>query len=56
MAATDKADPRLVTTCAKCGRRLPHPDLPGALCPKCDLIDALLVERYSTHERTPDNG
>lgn len=46
----------LTTTCAKCGRRLPRPDIAPALCPKCELIDALLVERYTTHERaTEDN-
>lgn len=55
----------LTTTCAKCGRRMTYvggtPDETGkmrvpfpVLCPKCELIDALTVERYSHHERTND--
>lgn len=49
------AQSTMTTKCAKCGRTLPHPDLPGALCPKCDLIERLMVERYTTHERR-ENG
>jgi len=52
----------LETTCAKCGRRMLYtggkPDKDGnmrvpfpVLCAKCELIDALLVERYSVYER-----
>lgn len=50
------AQPTLTTTCAKCGRRLPHADLPGALCAKCELVDALLVERYSHFEHSDEPG
>lgn len=49
------AQSALVTKCAKCGRSLPHPDLAGTLCPKCELIERLTVERYTTHERH-ENG
>ena len=38
-------------TCSKCGRRLAESQPAPAFCPKCDLISALLVERYSHHER-----
>lgn len=41
------AQPTLTNTCTKCGRRLPRPDIPPALCPKCELVNALLVERYA---------
>lgn len=56
MAATDKADSRLTNRCSKCGNRLAMPDLMPALCPKCELVNALLVERYTTHERDGENG
>jgi hypothetical protein len=60
------ADPTLTTTCAKCGRRLSFNVAPGApdpmpvpfpaYCPKCELVNALLVERYTTHVRTNEDG
>jgi len=48
------ADRDITTTCAKCGRKLPRPDIAPALCPKCELIDALLVERYTLYEHVDD--
>ena len=45
---------KLITRCSKCGRPLPHADIPPAYCPKCELINALTVERYTTHERTEE--
>lgn len=42
--------------CDKCGRKLPQPAIAPALCPKCELINSLLVERYSTHVRAADDG
>lgn len=47
---------KVATTCAKCGRRLPKPALAPAYCPKCELVNALLVERYTTHEREHPDG
>lgn len=49
------AQPTLTTTtCGKCGRRLPRPAIPPALCSKCELIDALLVERYTHYEHVDE--
>ena len=50
------AQPNLTVTCAKCGRRLPRPDIAPALCPKCELIDALIVERYTHYEHADEGG
>jgi len=58
---------RLTTTCAKCGRQLEYvggkPDKDGNMavpfpvyCPKCELINSLLVERYTHHERQSNPG
>jgi hypothetical protein len=58
---------QLETTCAKCGRRMTftggQPDRDGNMrvpfpvyCAKCDLINALLVERYTTHVRQSNPG
>lgn len=55
MAATNNPDSRLTNRCAKCGGRLPGPALMPALCPKCELVNALLVERYTTHQRDPED-
>lgn len=52
----------LVTTCEKCGRRMTYvggePDKDGNMhvpfpvyCAKCELINSLLVERYTHYER-----
>lgn len=46
--------PELTHTCAKCQRRLPYPEFAPAYCAKCDLVNALLVERYTIHERAPE--
>jgi hypothetical protein len=46
--------PQLTDVCTKCGRRLPHADIPPAYCSKCELINALTVEQYTTHQRTED--
>jgi len=43
------------TTCTKCGRALSAPAPAPAYCPKCDLISALLVERYSHYERANEH-
>jgi len=49
------ADARVIRTCTKCGRKLAAPAIAPAYCAKCELVNALLVERYTTHERTdPD--
>jgi len=46
----------LTTICAKCGRQLSEPAIEPAYCAKCDLINSLIVERYTVYERkTPDN-
>lgn len=50
------ADARVIKVCSKCGRHLPAPALSPAYCPKCELVNALLVERYTTHVRETDNG
>ena len=47
---------KVTTNCAKCGRKLPAPAIAPAYCPKCDLVNSLLVERYSTHVREDDRG
>lgn len=55
----------LKTTCAKCGREMVYvggkPDKDGNMhvpfpvyCAKCDLINSLLVERYTLYERKPE--
>lgn len=44
----------LTQTCAKCGRRLPEPAIWPAYCAKCELINSLLVERYTVYERKKD--
>jgi phage FluMu protein Com len=45
----------LTTVCSKCGRQLSEPQFEPAYCPKCELVNSLLVERYTHHERqTPD--
>lgn len=65
------AKQRLTTTCEKCGKRLTYrgPGRPRndgtiavpwpALCPKCELLEALLIERYApftARDREFDNG
>jgi hypothetical protein len=42
--------------CSKCGAKLPRPELVPAFCAKCDLINALMVERYTVYERHDDNA
>jgi hypothetical protein len=37
--------------CDKCGRVLAEPMPQPAYCAKCELINSLLVERYSIHQR-----
>jgi endogenous inhibitor of DNA gyrase (YacG/DUF329 family) len=49
------AQPVVTEKCAKCGRRLPRPSFAPAYCDKCELIDALLVERYTTHVRAEED-
>ena len=43
----------VVNYCDKCGRRLVEPAVQPAYCPKCELVNALLVERYT---RIPRNS
>lgn len=45
----------LADKCAKCGRQLPEPQPIPAFCAKCELINSLLVERYTHHERKPEH-
>lgn len=40
--------------CTKCGRQLDAPAITPAYCPKCELVNALLVERYSHHARADE--
>jgi hypothetical protein len=44
----------LTEHCEKCHRKLPHKEIAPALCAKCDLVNSLLVERYTTHVRAPE--
>jgi hypothetical protein len=44
----------LTEYCEKCHRRLTAAAIAPAYCPKCDLVNSLLVERYSTHVRESD--
>ena len=39
-------------TCAKCGARLPAGSFPGELCPHCQLVRDLEVERATKYRRT----
>lgn len=41
----------LTEKCAKCGRALPKPAPAPAYCAKCDLINSLIVERYTHYDR-----
>lgn len=54
MANDTHADPRITDICTKCGRHLPQPAIIPAYCVKCDLVNALLVERYTTHVRADE--
>ena len=40
--------------CTKCGTALKAPAYAPAYCDKCDLINRLMVERYSHYERAND--